>query len=99
VLETLPTNSTAKQEAGVRRSAGLTVIVVRDELGAAGRNGVEVIVAICGSLYKENNKHTTSPHVLLAGGVRARIPSETIPPERVASVCRESIDNHRVSLG
>lgn len=68
VLETLPTNSTAKQEAGVRRSAGLTVVVIRDELGdAAGRNGVGVVVVATrggvsrGSLYKENNKHTTSP--------------------------------------
>lgn len=71
VPETLPTNSTAKQEAGVRRSAGLTVIVVRDELGdAAGRNGVGVVVVATrggvsrGSLYKENNKHTTSPRIV-----------------------------------
>lgn len=66
VLETLPTNSTAKQEAGVRRSAGLTVIVIRDELGdAAGRDGVGVVVvAIRGTFYKENNKHTTSPRIV-----------------------------------
>lgn len=66
VLETLPTNSTAKQEASVRRSAGLTVIVIRDELGdAAGRNGVGVVVvAIRGMFYKENNKHTTSPRIV-----------------------------------
>lgn len=66
VLETLPTNSTAKQEAGVRRSAGLTVIVIRDELSdAAGRNGVGVVVvAIRGTFYKENNKHTTSPRIV-----------------------------------
>lgn len=79
VLETLPTNSTAKQEAGVRRSAGLTVIVVRDELGdAAGRNGVGVIVVATrggvsrGSLYKENNKHTTSPRIVSHECRRAR---------------------------
>jgi len=57
VLETFPTNSTAKQEA-VRRSAGLTVIVIRDELGDA-----VVVVAIRGMFYKENNKHTTSPRI------------------------------------
>lgn len=78
VLETLPTNSTAKQEAGVRRSAGLTVIVVRDELGAAGRNGVDehggdgVVVATRGggvsrgSLYKETTNKHTSHHALSA---------------------------------
>lgn len=72
VLETLPTNSTAKQEAGVRRTAGLTVIVVRDELGAAGRNGVVdddgggcggdgVVVVSRGSLYKETTNTQQSP--------------------------------------
>lgn len=63
VLETLPTNSTAKQEAGVRRSAGLTVIVVRDELGAAGRNGIVVATrdggVSRGLLYKETTNTQT----------------------------------------
>lgn len=67
VLETLPTNSTAKQEAGVRRSAGLTVIIIRDGLGdAAGRNSVGVVVVVVttrDSLYKENNKtHNVTTH-------------------------------------
>jgi len=89
VPETLPTNSTAKQEAGVRCSAGLTVIVVRDELGdAAGRNGVGVVVVATrggvsrGSLYKENNKHTTSPRIVSHECWRARVNSSFWIPNR-----------------
>lgn len=71
VLETLPTNSTAKQEAVcVRRGAGLTVIVIRDELGdAAGRNGVGVVVvavAIRATFCTKKTTNTQRHHALLA---------------------------------